>query len=48
MIEFNELLIRSLDDYDILFERINKEAIDDQVVHTLKTFFGPMSRFSTG
>lgn len=40
MIEFNELLIRSLDDYDILFERINKEAIDDQVVHTLKTFLG--------
>lgn len=40
MIEFSELLIQSLDDYDKLSEYIRKEAIDNQVVDTLKKFLG--------
>jgi len=40
VIDFNELPIRSLEDYDKLFELINKNVIDEQTVYTLKTFLG--------
>lgn len=40
MIEFKELEIQSLIDYDKLFELIHKEVIDDQTVQTLKSFLG--------
>ena len=35
VIDFNELPIRSLEDYDKLFELINKNVIDEQTVYTL-------------
>ena len=38
MIEFTELLIKSIEDYDKLYEYVGRETIDDQVIDTLKKF----------
>lgn len=40
LIEFEELLIEKLEDYDKLYEHVGAEAIDDKVVETLKDFLG--------
>ena len=40
LIEFEELLIEKLEDYDKLYEHVGAEAIDDKVVKTLKDFLG--------
>lgn len=40
MIEFSELLIESVEDYNKLYECVGKEAIDEQAVDTLKKFLG--------
>ena len=40
MIEFEELLIEKLEDYDKLYEHVGAEAIDDKVVEALKDFLG--------
>uniref|UniRef100_UPI004026453B hypothetical protein n=1 Tax=Lachnospira eligens TaxID=39485 RepID=UPI004026453B len=40
MIEFSELRIKGIEDYDKLYEYVGKEAIDDQVIGTLKRFLG--------
>lgn len=40
MIEFSELIIGSVEDYDKLYDYVGKEAIDDYVVETLKRFVG--------
>ncbi|WP_310605151.1 hypothetical protein [Anaerosporobacter sp.] len=40
VIEFNDLFIRDLNDYDKLFDMINDDAIDNQVVDTVKRFLG--------
>lgn len=39
MIEFSELLIESVEDYNKLYECVGKEAIDEQAVDTLKNFW---------
>lgn len=36
MIEFSELIIGSVEDYDKLYDYVGKEAIDDYAVETLK------------
>jgi len=40
LIEFSELLIESVEDYNKLYECVGKEAIDEQAVDTLKKFLG--------
>ena len=40
MIEFSELIIGSVEDYDKLYDYVGKEAIDDYAVETLKRFVG--------
>ena len=40
LIEFSELPIEKIEDYDKLYEHVGKEAIDDKVIDTLKKFLG--------
>lgn len=40
LIEFSELFIQNIEDYDKLFECVGKEAIDVHVINTLKKFVG--------
>lgn len=40
MIEFREILIESVEDYNKLYEYVGKEAIDEQAVDTMKKFWG--------